>query len=483
MTAMTTKERGDLLTKLAEVSGAAFQEEDLTYEGDRLVIPAGKSAEWAVQTLENHMRASQKVTRYTRQFKFRPWDGAAAAHRAIKKLTGTSGVGKATWSFFTGSTPPQLVDIPVSVDETIQVPWGEIEVALFDGTLRMNAVQDRELGQLFQLEVDCPRKYRAAVEGLFAMVQHELETASIYRGKAFNGAERPDFVDLRGVDPRNVVYSEDVMAQLQANVWSVLDYTEAMRENNVPLKRSVLLHGPYGTGKTLAAFLTAQRAIANGWTFIYCRPGKDDLDATMQTARLYQPAVVFFEDVDVISDATQGVDQVSTLLDMFDGITAKGTELMVILTTNHVERIHKGMVRPGRLDAMVEIGHLDATGVERLIKAVVPGDKLDGDIDYQSVFNAMEGFLPAFVKEATDRAKRYSIARNHGQLGSISEEDLILAAGGLRPQLDIMNGAHERPEIDSIDTAISRTVRRAVDGAGFAPKGQRESIQYEIVTD
>ena len=39
---------------------------------------------------------------------------------------------------------------------------------------------------------------------------------------------------------------------------------------------------------------TGQVALENGWTFIQARPGVDDLSTVLQTAKLYQPAVVFF---------------------------------------------------------------------------------------------------------------------------------------------------------------------------------------------
>ena len=127
-----------------------------------------------------------------------------------------------------------------------------------------------------------------------------------------------------------------------------------------------------GTGKTLAAILTGQEAVANGWTFIKGRPGRDDLSFVMQTAKLYQPAVVFYEDVDKIADSEVTSDSgISRLLDDFDGIDAKSTRILCVLTTNHPERIHKGMARPGRLDAMIEIDELDVDGTAKLVQCRV----------------------------------------------------------------------------------------------------------------
>lgn len=461
MTKTTKNVDRKILDKLAELAGEKFNEDEITREGTKLVIPSNMTPQAAVKALNAHIEQQETVTSFSKTFSYRPWDGALAFQRAVKRLTGTTGIGKSTSpgglaALFGGSTPPQLITIPTGLDTDEQVPWGGIEIPLFEGEASLDQVRDRDLGWLFYVEVEAKRKYRAAIQGLFLLIQEELEERSIYRGQAFDGQDMPNFIDLRSIDESKVVYSDDVMIQLDANLWSLLEHSQSMRDSGLPLKRAVLLHGPYGTGKTLAAFMTAKKAIENDWTFVYCRPGKDNLEDVMQTARLYQPSVVFFEDVDVISDATTtGRDTVSRLLDVFDGIQAKGTELVAVLTTNHPEKIHKGMVRPGRLDSVIEVGALDQAGVGRMITALVPEKDLDMDIDLEKIYAAMEGFLPAFVKEAIDRAIRYSISRNGGKVNKLGTDDFVYAANGLRPQLEMMHGALENTNKVTIETLIA----------------------------
>jgi transitional endoplasmic reticulum ATPase len=234
----------------------------------------------------------------------------------------------------------------VSVDETEQIPWGGLGVAHLAGsTLTLGAVNDPEVGQLFMITATGPRRFRHHIEGIFRLIDEELSTNSMYRGKAFDGQEVPQFLDLSGVEASKVVYTAEVLDRLDTDIWALIRYPEQMREMGLPLKRAVLLEGPYGTGKTLAAYLTAQIAQEHGWTFIYGRPGRDDLGDLMATARLYQPAVVFFEDVDTVAGA-EGVDDVSRMLDILDGMQSKGTEIICILTTNHIERLHRAWCAP-----------------------------------------------------------------------------------------------------------------------------------------
>lgn len=452
------------LAELAKLGGQLTTEDDVLFEGTKFVVPTTvKNLREAGKILLQRAEDEEAETRFTREFGYRPWDVAAAVSRAIKRAFGFS-VGKATFSFF-GKNPPELISVPVSHTDVIEVPWGAMELPTMQGAiLRMAQRNNMELGLIGLVVVDAPRKYRHAIQGFFKLIEDELATASIYKGKAIDGATMPNFLDLTGVDPANVVYTQEVMRQLEANVWSPIRHTKALEAIGQPGKRSVLFEGPYGTGKTLAAYLTAQVAEANGWTFILCRPGRDNLMETLQTARMYQPSVVFFEDLDTVGGTGGSGDEVSRILDNFDGLQTKGLQMLLVLTTNHVESIHKGMLRPGRLDAVIHIAEMDRIGVEKLVRRVV-GDALDSDVDFDEVFDAFQGFMPAFVREAIDRTVRYSVARNDGRVGSISTSDLVEAAHGLRTQLALMNSAADKVVRPTIEGTIASVVQSTINDA------------------
>lgn len=447
------------MNQLAELGGALTGDDDVIFEGTQFKIPQKMDLTSARDFLSNRIQADEEETRITRRYDYRPPDGHHAAWKVIRDLFGIA-TGQATYDFF-GKNPPELHSIPVAVDRSEQIPGGWVAVPLLEqGKIGFGSHRDPEKGLVTQLAYEGPRKYRFEVEGLFAAVEKELTTNSIYLGQAINGREIPEFLDLSGVDPKKVVYSQSVIDQLDGNVWSVIEHTDRMRELGISRKRAVLFSGPYGTGKTLASQLTAQKAVQNGWTFLQCRPGRDSLRDVMQTASLYQPAVVFFEDVDIVAEGeSTDKDAVSELLDIFDGMTTKGTEILVVLTTNHVEKIHRGMLRPGRLDAVIQIDALDDAGIEKLCKVSIPDDMLDAIIEWPAVCTAMAGFLPAFVVESATRALRYSIARGDGK--QIETSDLVMAAEGIRPQLDLMEGAGEGKQRPALDEALAQTVSDA----------------------
>ena len=270
------------------------------------------------------------------------------------------------------------------------------------------------------------------------------------------------------------------MAQMDAHLWGVIEHHDAMRAYGIKLKRSVLFHGPYGTGKTLGGMLTAKKAVKHGFTFILCRPGKDDPFEVMQTAQLYAPAVVFIEDIDTYARSEgMGHDRMSELLDKFDGIEAKGMEILNVMTTNHEESITKGMLRPGRLDALIEISHLDRGGVERMVKSKVEPNMLD-DIDYDLVFDACEGYLPAFVAESVDRAMLASISRGRGTLLPLTTADIRNGAMSLRPQFVLMEKATEVDNPPVFETIYKSMVRSAIVGMDIYDS-QEEVTMGELV--
>lgn len=467
------KTKDKVLENLATLGGAAIRDDDVLFEGNKFVVPAALEGRLkdAAKFLLMKEQEDEAETSFSRTFKYRPWDGYAATVRAFEKAFGAV-LHKRQPGFF-GSTPPELRSIPVGVDEFEQVPVGPVEIPLLQGcTIYPDQTRDPEHGLIFSLAAVGPRKYRGHIEGIFNLVEDELQNNSIYRGKAFDGKDMPDFLDLRGVDPSKTVFPEETLTQLDASVFANIRYPDQLRALGIGGKRAVLLHGPFGTGKTSTGRLVAKEAIANDRTFVMAKPGRDDLADVFRTARLYQPSVVFFEDLDTVASSDDQMD-ITKLLDMFDGFTSKDTDILAILTTNYPDKIKKGMIRPGRLDALIYLGAPDAAGVEKLVKLNIP-EELLANVDWGQVAESMqteendkgimEHYLPAFIAEVAQGAVRYSVVRNNGENGhEITTEDLVGSAEGMRPHWDMMQDAPETTPADSVGVALEKVVKNQVE--------------------
>ena len=444
----------DLISVLQAMDKDATFSDEMIGVGDtaKLVIPRGMTIRQAITSLFSYWFNQQQPTTFQHTFRYRPHDGALAAYRQLKKTFGFVD-GKPTESFF-GSTPPQMITVNTGVNDTAQVPWGELRVsALADATINFTTAEDDTLGTVFHMEVTAPRRVEATIEMLFAAIEMELAEHSIYRGKIIKvgGGTEPKFVDLSKIDPASVIYAGDVRRTLEANLWLPMRETARFRREGLQIKQGVLAHGNFGTGKSLAGSLSAKIAVENGWTAILAESG-DDLEELLELAAMFAPAFVFCEDIDEVA----GVDaeDIDDLLEAFDGVVSKGREVLLLATTNHIDLIHAGMMRPGRFDVLLEIGMLDSDSIERLVRQQV-GSVLEDDIDFVQICKEMAGFTPAFVSQVVQRTRKYAMLDGTSRLGTTH---FVAAARELQGHLRRMEAAGTKPERPALDTALTALV-------------------------
>lgn len=137
--------------------------------------------------------------------------------------------------------------------------------------------------------------------------------------------------------------------------------------------KGILLHGPPGTGKTLLAKALASQAdaafyaikstdIGSKWYGSAEKRTEEIFTAAAENER----AIVYFDELDAIvpnreggHEATQRV--VSVILQHMDGIHAKDN-VMILASTNRIGSIDSAMLRPGRLDRLIEVELPDKAG-------------------------------------------------------------------------------------------------------------------------
>src|ERR1700754_1067491 len=123
------KIRADALAALDRLGSLSVKDDSVRFTGDNIVLPKRFDGNLlaAAEFIQQIHEAEEEEFAFGRTFKYRPWDGAAAFQRALYRVFGTTGLGKATRSFF-GSRPPMHVSIAVDTNENLQVPWGRISM-------------------------------------------------------------------------------------------------------------------------------------------------------------------------------------------------------------------------------------------------------------------------------------------------------------------------------------------------------------------
>jgi len=162
----------------------------------------------------------------------------------------------------------------------------------------------------------------------------------------------------------SVVLDEGIKEKIVDDVKDFLNRQEWYVDRGVPYRRGYLLYGPPGSGKSsfiqaLAGELDFGVAIIN-----LSERGMTDDRLSHLLTKLPRSTILLLEDCDaafsnrrqVESDGYSGATVTfSGLLNALDGVAA-AEERIVILTTNHVERLDEALIRPGRIDMTVRIG-------------------------------------------------------------------------------------------------------------------------------
>jgi ATP-dependent 26S proteasome regulatory subunit len=134
----------------------------------------------------------------------------------------------------------------------------------------------------------------------------------------------------------------------------------------------------------------------------------------------------------------------------------------VLMTSNHVDSLSKGMTRAGRIDAAIEIGSLDVEGIQRLISSMFEPSMLDENIDWEAVYESMHEYEPAFIINTFAGAKNAGLIRTGSLEFTLTTEDFVAAANGLRTQHDTHSNAKIKPEADRLQGLMANLVRDEV---------------------
>jgi transitional endoplasmic reticulum ATPase len=462
---------GVTLNDVAQVKVA-----EIVHMGEKMILPVGMSMDDAIALLQRRKKYLEEEVAITEVFDVFPYDGAVGLRTVLTRRYGWA-AGERIPSFF-GSKPPQMLSVEIGPGETIHVPWGRFSLPKVTGYIETGV--NRKDGRLvFQLTAVVLRKDEETLKDLFVELRKELRENSIYRGKAVkirfrrdDGAKidmpEPKFMATAHIKRDSLIFSDAVSEAVETSLFTPIERCADCLSNGIPVKRGILLGGPFGTGKTLAAQVASKIAVDCGITYVYVARA-DELADGIEFARQYQsPAcVVFCEDIDraMSGERTAEMDDI---LNIIDGIDTKNANLIVVMTTNALDAINPALLRPGRLDAVIEVTSPDPAAVERLLR-LYGKEAISADTDLGEAAKKLAGNIPAVIAEVVKRAKlnqlRLQAPGTH--VRELSETALVNAAETMKRQMDILRRATEpKEEAVTLDTVMRGTVRAAINGHG-----------------
>lgn len=371
--------------------------------------------------------AKDKVV-IVRGFEYDSFDLAVAFNNVAKEMFGQDpfiGTKDRVWL---PRNPVAFSMVKVGLNQEAKIALGQMRIRGVEGDFALDGPE---------IQVLVNKSETAKVESFLDKVKARLKTASIYKGKAMTSSR--EFMALSKVDSGLLVYNRKVWEELTDNLWVLIEKTDQCRRAGARIRRKVLFQGKFGTGKTMAALVTAKKAVENGFTVFYLEPTLPNMSGAVefmfQVAKKYPPALIIIEDFDR-EQRLGDFHGMGKMMSAIDGMTSKDSETVVVLTTNFKDKIAGGFQRPGRIDKTINFNVFTPQDTEQLLKVVIPPAYVDAGIDWEKVSNAMSHMTPAFIGEGVGvGATLAAISKaNNGNNPVVTEEILLRVAEGLQDQ-------------------------------------------------
>jgi transitional endoplasmic reticulum ATPase len=420
---------------------------EIVKHGEQLILPTGLGLEDAVELLERRIKYEAQEVAFSESFNVFPWDGANALDKVLTSRYGWAPA-TATPGMF-GSQPPQMVTIDIGYGQRKEVAWGRFSLPNVAGYIQCSATTVR--GRLvFKVDAKVLRRDEKSVKDLFAELRVELANNSIYRGQAFKMRFRdddgdklempePQFINAYDIDVSDLVYATDVQNAIETNLFTPIQRIRDCHANGISVKRGILLGGMYGCGKTLAAKAAARLAVEQGVTYLYVQRA-DELADAVEFVQMYSDpgAVVFCEDIDRSINGSRSAEM-DDILNIIDGIDTKSANIITVLTTNNLSAINPAMLRPGRLDAVINVTEPDAPAVEKLVR-LYGKNSIAVDEDLTEVGTKLAGNIPAVIAEVVKRAKlsQLRLQEPGTKVDKISSQALLDSATSMAEQIKLL---------------------------------------------
>jgi proteasome regulatory subunit len=236
---------------------------------------------------------------------------------------------------------------------------------------------------------------------------------------------------------------QDVIREVKEVIELPLNKPHLFKKIGIKPPKGILLHGPPGTGKTLLAKAVAHSTNA---TFIevvgselvqkFIGEGAKLVKEIFALAKQRAPSIVFIDEIDALAamrmdTGTSGEREVNRtfmqLLSELDGFKPLDN-VKIIGATNRLDILDSAIIRPGRLDRLIEVNVPDEVGRHEILKVHTKEMNLQ-KVSLKKLAGEIDGFSGAEIRALCTEAGFFAIRQDRD---FVHAEDFLFAADKVR---------------------------------------------------
>lgn len=247
-------------------------------------------------------------------------------------------------------------------------------------------------------------------------MEKDQQKTLIYRGTVKPGSTEPTWQRCMARSSRplsTVILNEKTKKNLIDDVTDYLrpDTQRWYNSRGIAWRRGYLLHGSPGTGKSSLSLALAGFFKMRIYIVSLSSVSANEENLATLFSELPKKCVVLLEDIDTAglthtreenkgketdngpealepgqitqgngptNNSNNGRLSLSGLLNILDGVASQEGRVL-IMTTNHLEKLDRALIRPGRVDMIVEFGLADSDMIAAIFRAIYSPMETDSD--------------------------------------------------------------------------------------------------------
>jgi transitional endoplasmic reticulum ATPase len=219
-----------------------------------------------------------------------------------------------------------------------------------------------------------------------------------------------DLTTIRGLD--SVAGMHELKQVLVAEVINPLKHPEKFKKFKVSIPNGILLYGPPGCGKS---FIMRKLGEELGYNYVevkgshlatpFIHGAVGNIGKVFDTAKQNAPTILCFNEISALVPdrrhlhdlSSHKEEETSEFLTQLE--EAADHNVLVIGTTNFLERIDEAVMRPGRFDKKIHVPPPDFDARKELFELALSGRPYDRDMDFDDLASLTENYSSAQIVE------------------------------------------------------------------------------------